>query len=289
MERIERQEYSVLVAVCNPHTMPSLMEAAIAITRQHAGEIVVVAVSEVPEGESLMAGRAEARELEPLVNAAVAYAAKRGTKARGVVKIAHQVSAGILGTAREEECNFLLLGRPVAKSLLERFVASIVERVIQDAPNQVGVVYGVIVPDRVRGVVVPVTAGANSQLAAELARSFARQFKTAARAITVIPTGLEESDAVALESEARATLQQAGTEAKLEVLRRRDVGPGVIEALGRDELVLIGAPSTDPMAALLAETLPGMVAKQGRGPMIVVRDVEAHASGRFERFFLGRK
>jgi amino acid transporter len=289
LERIERKDYNVLVAISNPKTMPSLMEAAIVIARQHAGDIVVVAVVEVPEGQSLMAGRPEARRLEPLLDRAVAYAAERGIAARGVLKIAHQVSQGILGTAREEECNFLLLGRPVADSILERLVASMVERVIQDAPHQVGVVYGDIVPDNVRGVVVPVTTGANSQFAAELAPGFGRHFDTGVRALTVIPTDASASEAEGMEARARETLRDAGTDAPLEVLRRREIGPGLVRALVRGELVLIGAASTDPVAALLAETLPGLIAKRARGPMIVVRDVEAHRTGRFEGFFRARK
>ncbi|MGE5176473.1 MAG: amino acid permease [Hyphomicrobiales bacterium] len=289
LERIEREEYSVLVALANPETMTSLMDAAMAIARQHEGHIVAVAVAEVPAGQSLMAGRQEARRLEPLVDRAVEYAAKRGMKARGVLKIAHRVSQGILGTALEEKCNFLLLGRPVTNSMLERLVASIVERVIQDAPNQVGVVYGEIVPERIRGVVVPVTTGANSQLAAELAPEFAREFQARLRAVTVIPSDATTGEEDALKTSARRTLEAAGTGAELEILRRRDVGTGLADALERDELVLIGAPSTDPIAALLAETLPGIVARKGRGPMIVVRDVEAHRTGRFERFFRVRK
>ncbi len=289
LERIERREYSVLVAVSNPKSMPSLMEAAMVIARQHHGEVLVVAVVEIPEGESLMSGRAEARRLEPLVDRAVALATARGVAVRGVVKIAHRVSHGILSTAREEECNFLLLGRPVANSILERLVASIVERVIQDAPHQVGVVYGEIVPEKLRGVVVPVTTGANSQFAAELAPGFARQFNTPIRAVTVIPADASRGEAESLEAGARQTLENAGTEAELEVLRRREVATGLVRALKKDEFVVIGAASTDPVAALLAETLPGFIAKRGRGPMMVVRDIEAHRTGSFEGFFRTRK
>ena len=84
MERIDREEYSVLVAVSNPHSIPTLMEAAIAIARQHSGRIIVVTVAEVPEGQSLMTGRRQARELEALLDQAVAYAAERhDDRARG--------------------------------------------------------------------------------------------------------------------------------------------------------------------------------------------------------------
>jgi len=290
MERIEREEYSVLVAISNPHTMPSLMEAAAVIAHQHSGEIVAVSVAEVPEGQSLLSGRDRAREMAPLLDAAVDYAVRRGFRARGVLKVAHRVSQGILQTAREEDCNFLLLGRPIVRSLIERLVASIVERVIQDAPNQVGVVYGRIDPAEIRGVVVPITSGANSQLAAELAPGFAAQFRASARALTVIPPDMPEREAEALERAARETLEEAESkELALSVLRRRNVGRGILAALRPDELVLIGAPTTDPVAALLAETLPGVIARGDRGPMIVVRDVEAQHGGRFERFFKGGK
>jgi nucleotide-binding universal stress UspA family protein len=145
------------------------------------------------------------------------------------------------------------------------------------------------VPDRIRSVVVPVTGGANSQLAAELAGRFAAQFDTTARALTVIPAEVSENEAAALEKRARKTLEEAGSNSALTVIRRRNVGAALVRALRPDELVLIGAPSTDPVAALLAETFPNLVARRGHNPMIIVRDVEAHRSGRFERFFRGRK
>jgi len=287
MERIDREEYSVLVALAKPESVSTLMEAAIAIARRHSGKVIAVSVAEVPEGVSLMRGRRQARELEPLLDRAVAYAAERGMSARGVLKIAHRVSAGILSTAREEECNFLLLGQPVADSLFERLFASIVERVLQNAPNQVGIVYGTIERDAIREVVVPVTSGASSELAAELAPGLARSFEARMRMMTVIPTDLPREDADRLEREARETLRRAEHDGALQVLHRHDVESGLLGALGPDELVVIGAPTTDPVAALLAETLPQTIARHRQGPMIVVRDVEAHRTGRFERFFLG--
>jgi len=288
MERIERQEYSVLAAVSNPETMPSLMEAAIIIARQHDGKIVAVTVAEVPDGMSLMAARPEVRDLQALLASAVTYAEQRGIRVQALLKIAHRVSQGILSTAREEDCNFLVLGRPVANSMLERLVASIAERVIQDAPNQVGIVYGQLSAQRIRRVVVPVTSGANAQLAAELAPGFAAQLGAGIRAVTVIAEDLPPDEAREVEIEARKTIGRARLGVELEILRSRDVGGGLLDALRNEDLVLMGAPRTDPVAALLAETLPGTVARHGRGPMIVVRDVEAHQTGRFERFFGGK-
>jgi hypothetical protein len=55
------------------------------------------------------------------------------------------------------------------------------------------------------------------------------------------------------------------------------------------ELVVMGAPSTDPVAALLGETVPGVLAARHRNPLIVVRDVPAQRTRPFQRFFLGRR
>jgi nucleotide-binding universal stress UspA family protein len=268
--------------------MPSLMEAALAIAQRHHGEVVVMSVAEVPEGETLLAGRGPARALEPLLQRAARYAADRGVTAYPVVKISRRVSRAIVETASEEECNFLILGRAVADSLIERLVESIVERVLRDAPCQVGIVYGTIDPAAIKGVVVPVTRGSNPRLAAELAPAFAQRFAVPTRAVTVVPTELTNHEADQLVSEARETLAAAGMKQDLTVLRRREVAFGLTYAVQLGELVVIGAPSTGPVAALLGETVPTAIARRGRYPVIVVRDVEQKRARRFERIFFGR-
>jgi nucleotide-binding universal stress UspA family protein len=199
------------------------------------------------------------------------------------------VSYGILQTVREEECNFLLLGRPVTSSLLERLVGSIVERVLQDAPCRVGIVYGSLAEDGVRGVVVPVTYGANPRLAAELAPAFAERFDVPLRAVTVVPLDLAPEDADRRVAEIREILAASERPPTLTVVSAGDVAQGLAAAVETRELVVIGAPSTDPVAALLGQTVPGALAALGRNPMIVVRDIAAQRARRFERFFLSRR
>jgi amino acid transporter/nucleotide-binding universal stress UspA family protein len=288
MERIERQEYRVLVAVSSPRTMPSLMEAAIAIARKREGEIVAVTVAEVPEGQSLMSGRGLARSLEPVLERAVRYGEERGVRVRPVLQIARRVSHGILQAAREEECNFLVLGQPTWGSPLERILASIVERVLQNAPCHVGIVYGHLQAERVKGILVPVTGRANPRLAAELAPAFAEHFTAPTRAVTVVEQGMSPEEAERHTAEATATLEAAGLTAPLEVLRRRDVARGLTGAIRRGDLVLMGAPTDGPVAAIVGETVPGAIARTGRNAVIVVRGVEPRRAHRFERLFFAR-
>ena len=288
MERIERREYRVLVAISSPRTMESLMESALAVARRHDGELVVVTVAEVPEGETLFSGRRLVRELEPVLESAVRYAEERGVAAQPVIKIARRIGHGLTQTAREEGCNFLIIGQPSTGSFFERLVASIVERVLQDAPCHVAVVYGAIEKDRVNHIVVPVTKGANSELAAQLAAPFSDWFRAPIRALTVIERERAGDGGEAHAAEARETLRAAGSAVRLDVLLRGEIASGLLRNLKRGELVLIGAPSSGPVVPLFGETIPALIARRGRNPVVVVRHVEELRARRFERLFFAR-
>jgi len=285
MGRIERKEYRVLVAVSAPRTLDTLMQVGMAVAKRHAGELVVLSVAEVPDGESLLTGRRTCRELEPLLEKAVAYAEQRGVPAMPVIKIARRVSHGIVETAREEECNFIVIGQPHRQSIFERIVSSVVERVLQNAPCQVAIVYGRMPKDGPRGVVLPTTKGANAELAAELVPAFGSWFDVPVRAVTVIPSEVPQHEADQFIAEAQETLTTAGFPGELKVVRRRDVVTGLAQLLRVRDLVVMGAPSTAPIAALFGDTVPAALARRGQHPVVVVRDVEQQRVHRFERLF----
>jgi len=288
MERLHRQEYSVLVALSNPKSMESLMEVGMAVAREHAGELVVMAVAEVPEGQALLTGRHRVRELAPLLEEAMAYAAERGVAARSVVKISRRVSFGIVETVREEECNFLVMGQPGLESWFERLVATSVERVLRDAPCEVGVVYGNVRPEKVNRVVVPLGPGANAGLAASLAPGFGTWFDAEALPITVVETEATDSEARAVEQAATQAWEHGGQAGDVEVLRRKELASGLAQALRAGDLVLIGAPSGGHFP-LLGETLPAYLSRKRRNPVVAVRQVEEQRVRRFERVFFSRK
>jgi amino acid transporter/nucleotide-binding universal stress UspA family protein len=289
MERIERKEYRVLVALSSPRSVQSLMEATLAVAGTRDCEIVAATVVEVPEGEVLTAKRELDPEVEEVLEAGVTYAEERGVPARSVVKIGRRISHGLVQTAREEGCNFLIMGRPNKQSLFERIVSSIVERVFHDAPCQVGVVYGTVERSNVKEVVVPVSRGANSVLAAKLAPVVGEWFGVPVRAVTVVDRDLPVADAEAAVAETQRLLDDAGFDGELDVKRRREPERALVRSIKRDQLVLIGAPSVGPIVPLIGETIPAAIARRGRNPVIVVRDVEEQRAPRFERVFFARR
>jgi len=140
----------------------------------------------------------------------------------------------------------------------------------------------------VKGILVPVTGRANPRLAAELAPAFAERYSAPLRTVTVIEQGMSPQETERHTAEATATLEAAGLAVQLEVRRSREVARGLVETIRRGELVLMGAPSAGPVAAVVGETVPGTIARTGRNAVIVVRDVEQRRAHRFERLFFGR-
>jgi len=289
MERLERGDYRVLVALANPATVRHLIDVAVPIAKEQGGSLVLVTVVEVPEGEPLAAGRGHTASGEALLDAAVRYASERGVAATPVLRIAHRISRGITETAREEGCNFLLLGQPIGHSFLERVVASIVDRVLSRAPCHVGVLYGAVDAAAIRRILVPVTSGPNSLLAAELATAFRDEYGAPIQPVTVLERGTRRQEAEAMVRAARDTLAAAELPLELQVLRRRDTARGLAAAVMSSDLVVIGGPTAGPTLPLFGETVPTTIARRGASPVLVVRAVEPRRAGRFERAFFGRE
>ncbi len=289
MERIAQDEYRVLVAIGDTRSVPTLMETAMAIAHPRQGGIVAVTVVEVPDGEPIHAAMALPRGVEQGLNAAVEYGRGRGFEVRPVVEIGRRVSHALVQTARQADCNFLVMGRPKQLSFLERLVPSVVEQVVGDAPCQVAVVYGDISRGAIRRVAVPVTKGENAALAARLAPAFGTWFEAELRMLTVVDRALAAGEAEQRSAEARAVVDKGAPGRPLEVLRRSDPARGLLRAIGSDELVLIGAPSSGPVVPLVGQTIPALLASRQGHPVIVVRAVEEHRARRLEDVFFSRK
>jgi amino acid transporter/nucleotide-binding universal stress UspA family protein len=242
MDRIDREEYRVLVGISSESRVASLMEAALALARWHEGELVVLHVVEVPENEPLSAELPVPPGAVRVLDAAVRYAEARGLTARPVVKIGHRVSHALVQTVREEECNFLIIGQAAQPSFMDRLVSSIVERVLREAPCHVGVVTGTIHPDEVAGVVVPLTRGPNSGLAAQLAPAFGDWFKSPLRALTIIDRTLPEPEAEKVEGAIRELVEVMGPDVPLRVLRRQEPTRAITRTVKAGEIVVLGAP-----------------------------------------------
>ncbi len=149
--------------------------------------------------------------------------------------------------------------------------------------------YGAVDATAIQRVLLPVTAGPNSRLAAEIAGAFRDSLGAPIHAVTVIERGTKRPDAEAMVLAARETAVAGGLPAEVQVLHRRETARGLAAAALPTDLVVIGGPSVGPTLPLFGETIPTTIAKRGASPVLVVRAVEPKRAGRFERAFFGRR
>jgi amino acid transporter/nucleotide-binding universal stress UspA family protein len=284
VEKIEKKDYRVLVALSSPNTSRSLIEFGVAVARSHGGEIVCLAVVEVPEGRPLVAGLDDTARLNTLVEDGVRVARDAGLTARGLIKVSHRISSGIAETVREEECNFLVLGRRRRPSALQSLFTSALDAMTREAPCDVAIVAGTLRHGIVRRVLVPVDDGPNARLACELAPAIAQWCDADIRPMTVVPEFVTPEAAQKRRAAVEGIIAASGLDQKPLVLRRDDVVEAILESAGTGDVILLGASSAGTVAEALAASTPSRVIERGVVPVVAVRKYEPARAGWLERF-----
>jgi nucleotide-binding universal stress UspA family protein len=240
-------------------------------------------VVEVPEGRPLVAGLDDTARLDPLIEEGVRVAQEAGLSARGLIKVSHRISRGIAESVREEECNFLVMGRRRRPSAVQRLFTSALDAMTKGMPCDVAVVAGTLRHGIVRRVLVPVDEGSNARLACELAPAIATWCAADIRPMTVVPDLATPKAAQERRAAIETIAAQAGLEQKLTVLRRDDVADAILQTSGTGDVIVLGASSAGVVAEILGASVPPQLIDRGTVPVVVVRKYEPSRAGWLEK------
>lgn len=274
LERIERKEYSILVCLSNPETVYSLTSIAVAMARAHQGEILFLHVIEVGEKQPLGAGLEETYRINDLASQASTMAENAGVPHRFIIKISHRISRGIIQTATEENCNFILLSRQKKPTVLDRVFSSMMDTILRRAPSEVAVMHGLIPRDGIRRILLPYAASVHTLLAAEVAPVLTQYFNAALHVAIVQDPDMPPREREMLINEARANVRRYFPEAKFTVITERDVLAGIRDASAGADLVLMGGRSGEFLQLLLAKSLTQEITEQVHCPVLWLKEYE---------------
>ncbi len=278
MKRIEKMEYRILTAITNPQTCRAILRAAIPIAKKHQGEIVNLSVAEVPDGQPLLMGMDQVAELQPPLEQAVELARQEQVPARSIIKYSHRISHGIVDTAREEDCNFILVGRARNLNFIERLFASIVDRVTQQAPVEVGVVIGNL-PEKVETILFPFTDQAHARLAKRLLPAYCDYYGARVKVVQVVSPAISPASRQEAEANLRDFFQAEPYPADIEVVRSAETVAGLVRAARGCQLIVMGGDEADMLEQLVAPPIPYQLADQTQKPMIIVRKYQEAEDG----------
>jgi nucleotide-binding universal stress UspA family protein len=220
---------------------------------------------------------AEARGKE-FLEQALARVAPSGVPTRGVLKVAHRISQGILETAREEESNFVILGRQQKPAFLERLLFSVIDVVVQEAPCEVLVLHGRLRAEGLREILIPFGTDVHTRLAVELAPAFVKRFGCRVRIGVVFPPETNEEHRRQRVAELERFAGESGLAAEVTVIHDREVLHGVLDLARRADLIVMAGQSGKFLELLLGQSLTRQITEEAGCPVLWVKEYEEKRS-----------
>ena len=274
-EAAERRDYRILACVGTLYRAEIILKAAAAVARHYNGEMIVLSVVEVPDRDLLAQGLERAQKVEGGLDRAVLGLQLEGIPVKVVVKVSHRISFGVTETALEEQCNMIVMGRARRGGLVERFAATIVDRVVRSAPAQVMVVTAERFPEEIGSLLLAYERGPHSGLTADLAKAFGGDHKTRLRAVHVMPWTTPAEQVQRAAEEMRKELGDRFPQGQQKVVRSGDIVTGLLRESKHTDLIIMGGTEAGVIEQLLAYAPPLELAERTSIPVIVVYEMAA--------------
>lgn len=278
LERIEKQEYNILTCLSSPRTANSLTHIAFALAKKHRSEILFLNIVEVHEGQQLIAGIDEARADRPLLVEAETRALEAGIPARAMVRVVHRLSRGIIDTAREEHCNFIIMGRQQNPDFFERIFSSFIDTVLYDSPSEIAVLHGVLHHENIKRIVVPFGANVHTRLAMEFSGALADYFDADLIVAVVFDPATTKAEQQARLDQIHEEIRRNNLEASVETIREERVLEGIVKKSGEADLMVMGGETGDFIELLFGVSLTRQITEQAGCPVLWLREYEERVS-----------
>ncbi len=267
---LERREYRILVPISNPHSMGDLLTIAAAIAKQHDGHVLQLHVVEVGDGVKLEAGREEASRVMPLLEKGEDILDQLGVRHSSLLKVSHRISQTIVETARDESCNFVLLGRSRSPSFVQRLFTSVIDGVVHDSPCAVAVLHGSLPASGVKRLMVPYGENAHTQLALEITPALSAHFGAEASVTLVLEPGVAGEVRAARVERVRSLVEKASLKARVDEVINAEVLPAVVHASRGVDLVVMGGRRGEFLELLIGQSLTKEITEAVAAPVLWV-------------------
>jgi APA family basic amino acid/polyamine antiporter len=290
LRRQEMKEYKILVALINPNTLGMLMQTACAIAKKFDGEVIALNVVEVPHGTPLKKGLADFSQQRLLLSRAENIARQEKVKFDKMIKLSHRLSYGILETAEEKDCNFIVMGRTGSEKMLEKILTTVVDIVLKEAPCNVAIVCGEKM-DKVKRIIITATDNVNSQLAAELSPALVEKFKADLLVLHVVPPDSGTEEETQAKRQIDSFMEKANLKIKSErkILKAEKPAQAIAGEVREGDLLLMGASKGGTLEQLLFTSVPEAIVEQTSEPVIIFKRFQPRKKSWVERLIAGKK
>jgi nucleotide-binding universal stress UspA family protein len=263
--------YRILVPLHNPDHVIPLMKLAIPLAKAHKGEIIVLAVIDVPINLPAHEGMRFVHHKTPLLKKAVEYGNKEGVETRSAVRIAHQVWDGILHAAEGEKATLILMGWKGYTTTQDRIMGEVTDKVVRHAPCDLITVK--LMGDRpIRRILITTAGGPHATLAAEYVGIYHDADGHEVTCCYVVEPDAEEVDREKALQWIQKTIHLTNLEATT-----------LIRASVDYDMIILGASKEGVFSNALFGEIPEKVARYSRTPVMIVQRYEGSVKSLIKR------
>ena len=274
LERLELKEYRVLVPLANKKSVSSLTHIATAIAKKSNAEILFLHVDEVKEKSPLVMELSDHEKAKPLFDIANEITEEENVRTKSILNVSHRISQGIINTAEEEECNFILVGRQKDPDFFERFFSSIIDSVIHKFPGEVAVLHGRFVKENIKTILIPFTIDIHAILATEIAPALINYFNCKLKILLVYDPETSKQEREERELKVKELVKENSLDAEIIIIKDADVVKTITDESRKVDLILMGGKTGDFLELLLGRSLAQEITEQSACPVLWVKEFE---------------
>ncbi|MCA9816364.1 MAG: amino acid permease [Cyanobacteria bacterium HKST-UBA01] len=269
-----KHDFSVLVPLANPENVPLLMELACAIARDRKGKVVTLRVAVVPEQLPLSHEETYIARERKILEQAHTAALEYEVPVTSMVRVGHNAARAILETARERNCDLIVLGWRGYSSTKQKILGETVDDVVTHAradvmlvkPNGIG---------SMNNFLLPTVGGEHAECAADYISSLVRARGGELTMCSVVPPESPAPDnRLALEKldgEVKRIKDARGVGADTKLIHNRSISAGVIQEAREYDAVVVGASRRSIYPQIIFGNIPETIAKRTSKPVILFK------------------
>jgi amino acid transporter/nucleotide-binding universal stress UspA family protein len=278
LERLERNEFTILVPIDPSRTREGVLSIALGLAKKHDAAIVLLYVIEVEQGVPLRAGLDEGERAAEFLEDARSVVVEAGIPVRCVVEVTHRTSQGILDTAIEEQANFIILSREKRPTFFDRLDATVLDTVLDRAPCEVAVLHGQLPRSGVKNILIPFGENIHTRLALEIAPAMVDYFKCTADVAVVFEPSTPKAERDQQLEKIQTLLKETLLSAEVKVLKRKGVRQSIIQESKHADLIIMGGRSGEFLSLLFGQSLTQEITEQSASPVLWVNEYEEQPS-----------
>jgi amino acid transporter len=265
----------ILVPIANPATFPTLIKLASYLAKEQDAMLIILRVMTVPQLMPLDYSFDGIKDEQEVLNEAQNEALKYGVSVSSVLRIGHDAARAILETAKEKNCELILLGWKGYSTSTDKILGRTTDAVVTHAKRDIMLVK--LAGGRpIQRMLLPTAGGMHAQVAELYAASLIHALEGELTVCRVVPSKeIPESELnihkAELEEARKRILEFNGVQTEAKLIYNNSIVKGIKEASKKYDTVVVGATRDSFYQQILFGSIPENLAKILKTNMIVIK------------------